>query len=177
MKFTTSILLAIVAVLVMNGTAEAQQRIGVVNPQAVLDALPERVAVERRLTEYQAELQAELQRRYQTLQQAGESYQTRKSTMNATAQREEETRLGRSAAELQQFERGFSQLLQTRQSELMRPILEEMNARIELIATELKLDYILNQRLAENQFPMIFIANASQTPYDITQRLIDQLKK
>jgi hypothetical protein len=67
--------------------------------------------------------------------------------------------------------------VQTRQSELMRPVLEAMNAQIEAIAVELKLDYILNQKLAENQFPMIFMADPAKTPYDITQRLIDQLKK
>lgn len=177
MTFTKTILLTLVAVVAIHGSAVAQHRIGVVNPQAVLDALPEKEAVERRLTEYQTELQTELQRRYQVLQQASNEYQARKSTLNLAAQREEESRLGRTAGELQQFERGFSQLLQTRQSELMRPILEEMNVQIEAIASELKLDYILNQKLAQNQFPMIFIANSSQTPYDITQRLIDQLKK
>ena len=172
-----TILLAAVAVLSLHGTAAAQHRIGVVNPQAVLDALPEKQAVERRLTEYQAELQAELQKRYTALQQAGEAYQAKKATLNPTAQRDEETKLGRSAAELQQFERGVQQLVQTRQSELMRPVLEAMNAQIEAIAVELKLDYILNQKLAENQFPMIFMADPAKTPYDITQRLIDQLKK
>ncbi|MEN9839107.1 MAG: hypothetical protein RL177_586 [Bacteroidota bacterium] len=177
MTFTKSLLLTVAAVLAIHGSAVAQHRIGVVNPQAVLNALPEKDAVERRLTEYQAELQAELQRRYQTFQQASNDYQARKSTLNPTAQREEESRLGRTAGELQQFERGFSQLLQTRQSELMRPILEEMNVQIEAIATELKLDYILNQKLAENQFPLIFLVNPTQTPFDITQRLIDQLKK
>jgi outer membrane protein len=177
MTFTKSIFLTFVAVLAIQGTAVAQHRIGVVNPQSVLDALPEREAIERRLSDYRLELQSELQRRYQTFQQASDDYQARKSTLDPAAQREQEGRLGRAAAELQQFERGFAQLLQTRQSELMRPILEEMNAQIEAIATELKLDYILNQKMAENQFPMIFIANSAQTPFDITQRLIDQLKK
>lgn len=177
MTVTKSILLALIAVFAVSVPAAAQQRIGVVNPQAVLDALPEKAAVERRLGEYQAELQAELQRRYQTLQQASNEYQARKSTLTPAAQREEESRLGRAAGELRQFENGFAQLLQTRQSELMRPILEEMNTQIDVIAKELKLDYILNQKLAENQFPMIFFANAQQTPYDITPRLIAQLKK
>jgi outer membrane protein len=177
MTFTKLIFLTTASVLAIHGSALAQHRIGVVNPQTVLNALPERDAVERRLTDYQTELQTELQRRYQAFQQASNQYQARKSTLSPTAQREEESRLGRTAIELQQFERGFAQLLQTRQSELMRPILEEMNLQIEAIATELKLDYILNQKLAENQFPMIFLVNRTQTPFDITQRLIDQLKK
>ncbi len=171
------ILLGLFAVMMLNGAAMAQHRIGIVNPQAVLDALPEKQAVERRLIEYQNELQAELQRRYQTVQRAGEAYQARKSTLSPTAQREEEVRLGRSALELQQYERSLPGLVQNRQAELMRPLLQEMNTLIDAFAKELKLDYVLNQQVAPNQLPLIFLANPTATPHDITQRLIEQLKK
>jgi outer membrane protein len=177
MIYHKKILLGLFAVLMFSSAGMAQLRIGLVNPQTVLDALPEKAAVERRLIDYQGELQADLERRYIAFQQSAEAYQNRQSLMPVAQQREEETRLARVAAELQQVERGIPELIQRRQSELMRPVLVEMNAIIETIAIELKLDYIFNQQLAANQLPLLFIADASKTPTDITQRIIDQMKK
>ncbi len=177
MIYHKKILLGLFAVLMFSSAGMAQLRIGLVNPQTVLDALPEKAAVERRLADYQGELQTDLERRYVAFQQAAEAYQNRQSGMPVAQQREEEARLGRVAAELQQAERGIPELIQRRQSELMRPVLVEMNTIIESIAIELKLDYIFNQQLAANQLPLLFIADASKTPTDITQRIIDQMKK
>lgn len=171
------IFLGLFAVLMFSSASMAQLRIGLVNPQTVLDSLPEKEAVERRLADYQVELQADLERRYEDFQSAAEAYQNRKDGMSVAEQREEEARLGRVAAELQQSERGIPEMIQRRQAELMRPVLVEMNAIIESIAIELELDYIFNQQLAANQLPLLFVADASKTPHDITQRIIDQMKK
>lgn len=155
----------------------AQSRIGMVNPQQILNALPEKAVIERRIRDYQAELQTELETRARSLQQNVNSYESRKTLMTQPQQREEETRLSRLSQQLQQFERSIPEQLQRRQGELMQPIITEMNGLIERYAKELNLDYVLNEQLALNQFPMIFIANTTATPYDLTPRILEQLKK
>jgi outer membrane protein len=177
MKTILTILLSAILVGVSAGDLTAQSRIGVVNPQAILDALPETAVIDRRLREYRMELQNELENRAKSLQDNVSAYESRKTMMTEPQQREEQTRLGRLAQQVQQYERSIPQLAQRRQNELMQPILQEMNTLIERYATELKLDYVLNQQLALNQMPMFFLADASKTPYDLTPRILEQLKK
>lgn len=171
------ILILLAIAVAMAGETAAQSRIGVVNPQAILDELPETVVIERRLRDYRTELQNELENRAKSLQDNVMAYENRKSLMTEVQQREEETRLARVAQQVQQFERGIPQLVQRRQNELMQPILQELNTLIERFATELQLDYVLNEQLALNQMPMFFLGDASQTPYNLTPRILEQLKQ
>lgn len=171
------ILILIILVWATAGELAAQSRIGVVNPQAILEALPETTVIERRLRDYRTELQNELENRAKSLQDNVMAYENRKSLMNPAQQREEETRLARVAQQVQQFERSIPQMTQRRQNELMQPILQELNTLIERYATELQLDYVLNEQLALNQMPMFFLGDASKTPYNLTPRILEQLKK
>ncbi len=154
--------------------ARAQVKIGIVDPQAVLDSLPEKAAITRRLQEYQTELQTELQRRVAAFEQEAQAYESRKLMLTPERQREEEVRLGRLEAEIMQFEGGLAQLVQRRQNELMQPVLQELNAAIEALAIELGLDYVLNERLAPNQMPMVFVPG--QPTHNLTSRVIAKLK-
>ena len=177
MKSTLTILILAILIGGSAGDLAAQSRIGVVNPQSILDALPEMAVIERRLREYRLELQNELENRAKSLQDNVSAYEGRKAMMTEPQQREEQTRLARLAQQVQQYERSIPELAQRRQNELMQPILQEMNTLIQRYATELQLDYVLNQQLALNQMPMFFLGDATKTPYDLTPRILEQLKK
>ena len=177
MKSTLTILILAILIGGSAGDLAAQSRIGVVNPQSILDALPETAVIERRLREYRMELQNELENRAKSLQDNVSAYEGRKAMMTEPQQREEQTRLARLAQQVQQYERSIPELAQRRQNELMQPILQEMNTLIQRYATELQLDYVLNQQLALNQMPMFFLGDATKTPYDLTPRILEQLKK
>lgn len=128
--------------------AQAQQKIGYVDTETILEELPEYASVQQKLETLEEQWRSEIEAQRETVQELRDEYQA--SELLYT---EEERKQKRSA--IQQAQRKVEQLreryfgpegrLYTRQKKLMRPIQKRVLAAAEEVATEEGYDYVFDK--------------------------------
>ncbi|MDZ7756675.1 OmpH family outer membrane protein [Rhodohalobacter sp.] len=155
-------------------TVFGQLKVGTMNPDAVLDALPETEQVETQIQQYIQERQAEFQDRYQVwiedLTEFSELAEAGEISGEEQARREEQ--LQERQEELSNMESRIQQQIQQRQNELFSPLLNRVDAAMSEVAEELELEFVINQTASSGD-PIVYYS--SQRGVDITERVIQKL--
>ncbi|MDI6401735.1 OmpH family outer membrane protein [Balneolaceae bacterium ANBcel3] len=169
--FSTTILF----LLILSVSVTAQTRVGFMNPQTVLDHLPEKEAIERQLNRFLDQREAEFQEKAMEYQNALATLQQEAQNLSDSERRRRQQDMQRKEQELQQFQFRVEQELEQRQAELLGPVLQEMNNIIEELALELNLDYVLNEATAEGEMFLLFVAAESREELDLTDKVIARM--
>jgi len=144
------------------------------NPDAVLDALPETEQVESQIQQFIQERQAEFQDRYQVwiedLTEFSELAEAGQISGEEQTQREAE--LQERQEELSNMESRIQRQIQQRQNELFSPLLNRVDAAMSEVAEELELEFVINQTASSGD-PIVYYS--SQRGVDITERVIQKL--
>lgn len=153
----------------------AQMRVGYINPQEVLQQLPEREAIERQLASLIQQKETEFEQRENSyvsqLQQLQERVQAGSATQAQLEQQSEEFR-----EELLDLFRSQQMEVQRRQQELLRPVLVSIDQAIEAVAVELNLSYVLNEMTSDGEMILLFISTEGENTLNITNRVVQKLK-
>ena len=138
---------AILAVALLIGVnANAQQKFGYVNSQALLADMPAVKQAEANLDALKKQLQkkgqqmlTDLQTKYTELQrqEAQGELSPKQLEVEAGKLKEQETQIG-------QFEQDMQRQLLAKQDELMKPVIDKVNAAIKAVATENGYTYIFD---------------------------------
>jgi outer membrane protein len=152
-----------------------QERIGYVNPQAILQKMPEMKAVQQRLQNFVEQKQKELGQQQQELQQKIADYQKRQSVISEDAKKKEEEQLGQIQADVQQAQREAEQEVQQKQQELVGPLREEIDKSISAVAEEMNLSYVMNTITTNGDFIILYASDEAQEKYDITEQVMEKL--
>lgn len=154
--------------------ASAQLKLAVMNPDSVLDAMPETAQVQSELEQYIQERQSAFQERYQNwIDQMTEfSEQSEAGTLSEQEQQDAEERLGEMQQELNSLQQRIQQQIQQRQTELFNPLLVRVEEAMAEVSEEMGLDYVINK--ASNTGDPIVYYVSDRAP-DITQNVIDKL--
>lgn len=174
-------IILLIAVLVIGLTQTdllAQGKIGYVNPQEVLEQLPEREAIERKLREFVDLKQAEFNVSEEAFLNNVRSLQER-----VQAQTISEAEVARQRATLEEQQEELYALLdsqqlelQRRQEELLRPVLLSIDQAIATIASEMNLDYVLNELTTGGDSILLFVSTQGQQSLNITDKVTQKLK-
>jgi len=155
-------------------TVFGQLKVGTMNPDAVLDALPETEQVESQIQQFIQERQAEFQDRYQVwiedLTEFSELAEAGQISGEEQTQREAE--LQERQEELSNMESRIQRQIQQRQHELFSPLLNRVDAAMSEVAEELELEFVINQTASSGD-PIVYYS--SQRGVDITERVIQKL--
>ena len=171
----------LLAILILGSAATelyAQTRVGYINPQQVLRALPETEAVERRLSDLVQQKQNEFLQREESFLS-----KVRQVQEQIQAQLISEQELQRQQRLLEEEQEELYALLDShqveirrRQQELLQPILRSIDEAIDAVAVELNLDYVLNESTNEGEMILLFVSSDSRSSLNITDRVIQKLK-
>lgn len=172
MKFFTITLLFVFS---LSLGASAQMRVGYMDPQVVLDHLPEREAIERQLNRFLDGREAEFEERAMELQNMLARFQQEAPNLTEQETRRQQQELQRRDRELEEFQVRIQRELEQRQAELLGPILQEMNAIIESLALELHLDYVLNEATSEGEMLLLFISDDGRERLSLTDKVIERM--
>ena len=145
--FTTTIILLFGLTL----AASAQMRVGYMDPQVVLDNLPEKEAIERQLNRFLDSRESEFEEKAIELQNMLARFQQEAPNLSEQETRRRQQELQTRDRELEEFQMRVQRELEQRQAELLGPILQEMNIVIESLAAEMNLDYVLNEATSEGE--------------------------
>lgn len=145
----TALFAAVMAgVLGPSADAVAQQRIGYVDSQAILDEMPEYANVQQKLDQLEKKWRAEIQGKKEEVQKLKEEFQAWELLYTEEERREKQeaiTKVQREVERLRQRYFGPEGELYARQQELMRPIQERILKATEEVATEQGYDYVFDK--------------------------------
>ena len=166
---------AAVITLIMAGSVVSQPRVGYMNPQDVLDNLPEREAIERQLNRFLDQREAEFEERSIEFQNRLAEFQQQAPDLSDAEIRRQQEELQVMDQELEQFQMQVQRELEQRQSELLNPILQEMNGIIEELAIQMELDYVLNEATGEGEMFLLYVSQQGKDQYDLTSQVLDRM--
>jgi outer membrane protein len=159
-------------------TADAQQRnleIGYVDPQSILNKMPEMKAVQQRLQNFIDRKREEFANKQQDFQQQVSEYQQKSSVISESAKQKEEERLGKLNSELQQFQSQIQQEIQQKQQELVSPLLDQINSAVSTVAQDMGLTYVINTTTSQGDVIVLYASDEAQQKYNITDQVMQEL--
>ncbi|HOK50406.1 MAG TPA: OmpH family outer membrane protein [Bacteroidales bacterium] len=124
----------------------AQQglKIGHINTQELLQAMPETDSAQLKLEKMQKELQSQLEVMQVELNNKYQDYLSKRDSYSELVRQTKEDELQNIQQRIQQFAQNADQDLQEKRNELYRPILDKANKAIEEVAKENGFTYILD---------------------------------
>lgn len=150
-------------------------KIGFVEPQIILERMPEVRAVQQRIQNFVGRKQEELSQKEANLQRQLREYQQRAGVMSETARAAEEERLGNLDLELRQAQQQAQMEIEQRRVELLSPILEQIQTSINTVAQREGFDYILNRRTSTGDMIVLYVSERVRTTNNITDAVMRHL--
>lgn len=142
-------LVAVIALLSNIESVQAQQKIGHVDIQYVLTALPEYKEVESQLKTLEAQLLKQSQAKEAEFQAKVTDYQQGASNMAEVVRQDKERELQTLQVSFQEFQQNAQASLQTKTSELLNPLYTRIGTAIDEVAVENGYSHILNVGVAQ----------------------------
>ena len=135
--------------LLSGGTTFAQQKIGYVDTEYVLNQMPEYSTVQQRLDKLEKQWRTEIQGQEEKVQKLEQEFQARELLYTEQERKQKQQAIRRArkrVEELRQKYFGPDGELYSRQEELMRPLQERILKAAETVATTEGYDYIVDKR-------------------------------
>ncbi len=147
------------------------QKFGHLDSQALLQSLPEAIAIQNKLQAKGKEYQKQIEEMQAELQRKGEAYEKAKNTMNPTKQAESEKELQGLYAKIQQTAQDNQKAFNEEQQKLLGPVLEKVRNAIAAVAKRGGYTYIMEKAAGQP----IYINEAISK--DVTAEVKAQLSK
>ena len=142
------IVAVIAGLLGARGEASAQQRIGYIDSQSILNEVPEYANVQQKLDQLEKKWRSEIQNEEEEVQALKEEFRAWELLYTEEERRQKQTEITKAQREVEQLRKryfGPDGQLYTRQKELMRPIQERILKATEEVATEQGYDYVFDK--------------------------------
>lgn len=133
------LLLAIIA-----SVATYAQKFGHINSNELLLAMPENQQAREALQQHSKELETQMMAMQAELEQKYNDYLATKETLSALIQQTRETELNDLNTRIQSFQQTAQQDLQTKEADLLKPIIEKARNTIRAISKEKGYTYVFD---------------------------------
>jgi outer membrane protein len=126
-------------------TSIAQQKIGHVNTQKLLDTLPSRKVAMNQIEDFEKRGMEELKEMEADLQKKYSKYMAEQATLSPIIKQNEEEQLQKKQQAMQLREQELQQKMQQLGTELNEPILKRVKKAIDIVANRKKLSYVIDE--------------------------------
>lgn len=150
-------------------------KIGFVNPQAILQNMPEMKAVQQRLQNFALRKQQELAELEQAFQAEVVTYQQKSDVISEETRAQEEERLTQLQNELLQAQQTAEGELEGKRQELVGPLLEQIGNAINTVAERMSLTYVLNTTTSTGDLVILYASEEYGSKYNITEAVMEEL--
>lgn len=129
--------LAVAAAFLFIGTGSAHaQKFGYLNSQELLAAMPETDSVQSKMADLGKELESQFTAMRTEFTTKSQELSTNLSTLSETIRKQKEKDLFDLQTRIEEFQQSANQELQTKNMELLRPVMEKAQAAITKVAKE-----------------------------------------
>ncbi|MEX1010780.1 MAG: OmpH family outer membrane protein [Balneolaceae bacterium] len=155
--------------------AAAQLQVGIMNPQQVLEALPEMDQVRTDLESFVEQRQQEFTTEYSSWIESMTEFDelVEQGILSGSEREEREEELREREQALGTLEQQIRTRIQQRQSQLLSPIMDRVETTMEEIAEQHGLDIVINELTSEGE-PIVYFSS-EEGVRNITQEVIQQL--
>lgn len=161
-------------IFLISTTVYGQLKIGYMNTQEVLNELPQRSEVEKKLNSFIESKRGELEDRITSFQDEVATYQQNQDTMSEQEIQQREQELAEQEASVQEFQQNLQSQIQEQRATLLEPLYSTMDQAIADVAESNDLDFVLNQATTSGENIIYYSADQQM---DITQQVIQQAKE
>lgn len=146
MKKLVKLLFAVVLTVGVSCGVNAQSlKIGHVDSAAIMEIMPERAKIEQDIQAYAAELQAELQAMGAEYQTKIQDYQANQATMSNLVRQSKEKEIVDLETRIGEFQSNAEYAMQSKQVELLNPLIEKVQNAVNAVGKEKGFTYILDK--------------------------------
>ena len=145
MKHFFSILLLSAGILGFSTIASAQQKIGYINADEVVQLMPEALAVQTQLDQYQQSLYQNAQDKKATLDEAVAKFYKDSATMSPSMKEVKRTELQKQFQDFSGEDQKIQNMFEQKRQELSLPIQKKLQAAIEDVAKENGYTYVVTR--------------------------------
>jgi outer membrane protein len=138
------IAIALVCALPLNFVAAQETKLGHVNTQEILVAMPERATIEKKLSDLQSEMEKELVKMREEYTKKIKEYQEKQATMPETIKQARQSEITEMEQRITTFQQTASTDLQKKQQELFAPVIDKVKKAINEVGAENKYLYIFD---------------------------------
>ncbi len=169
MKKLVKLFFAVVLTVGVSMGVNAQSlKIGHVDSGAIMEIMPERAKIEQDLQVYAAELQSELQAMGAEYQSKYQDYQANKATMSNLIRQSKEKEIVDLETRISEFQNSAEMAMQSKQLELLNPLIEKVQNAVNAVGKEKGFTYILDKATGT----IVFIGdNAIDITADVKAKL------
>ena len=136
MKFAMKLALAVAALICATQTSFAQPKFGYVNSQEIIFAMPEIQQVQLQLEQLEKDLSEQLEFIQVEYNKLYTDYQQKAATYSDAIRQSKEQELVSLQQRYEELGKAGSAEMQTKQAELMKPVIDKAKAAIDKIAAE-----------------------------------------
>ena len=126
-------------------TSIAQNKFGYIDSQELLLLMPERKTAEEEVQTFAKSLESQLQAMTAEYQQSVQEYQANEATYTDLVKQDKVTEITGLEQRIQSFQQNAQQALQSKEQELLEPILQKARQAIEDVASEGDYTYIFDK--------------------------------
>ena len=167
------LLLSIFVVGLFTIGLQAQVKIAYMNPNAVLAQLEEVIAIDQQIEALINQRDQEIINKANALQQAFTDYEAVRLTLSTEEQQAREAELLQQNQDLETERDSYLNEIRQRRAQLLQPIIEQMDAAIQKIATQMDVDLVLNEGTSYGD-AIVFYADEDRL--NITNQVLAELK-
>jgi outer membrane protein len=144
--------------LLISATSYAQtQKIGHINADLLLEAMPETAQVQKEIEAYRTQLQKDLKEMETELETKYNAYVANEKMMTQLSKETKQREIQELQGRIQEYQQRASQDLQNKQVELITPIIEKATKAVSDVAKENGFTYILDS--SESKAVVVFVDN------------------
>lgn len=147
-------------------------RIGYMNPQEILDQMPEKKKIERELQQLAKEKRSQLEERTIAFQKRVSQFQNSQNSMSQQQIKQTEKELQKEQQKIQQFRQSIQQQLQRRRSKMLQPIFSKIDKAIQAVAEERNLTFVINEKTSSGNEIVYYSSDAKM---NITDEVMSRL--
>ena len=155
--------LALLSILTLSTIA--QNKFGYIDSQELLMLMPERKKAETEVQDFAKSLEAQLGSMTAEYQQGVQQYQANEATYTELIKEDKVAEINGLEKRIQAFQKNAQQSLQTKEQELLEPILAKARKAIEDVATEGNYTYIFDKSIGS-----ILYAKDSENVIDLVKK-------
>ena len=138
------ILFSLLCLLPLNFIIGQETKLGHVNTQEILVAMPERATIEKKLSDLQSEMEKEMVKMREEYTKKIKEYQEKQATMPETIKQARQSEIAEMEQRITTFQQTASTDLQKKQQELFAPVIEKVKKAINEVCVENKYLYIFD---------------------------------
>jgi len=135
--------LSLIAIMILSTNIFAQ-KFGHINSNELLQAMPERSAIEKDVQKYAQELESQLSTMSKEYQSKVQDYQSKEATMTEAIKQDKIQEITNLEERISKFQKSAQQDLQEKEETLLKPIIDRAKKAIEEVAKENDYSYILD---------------------------------